>query len=298
MENSHKAEHSKDWYDKYYKLLLIIPIFILLLSIFSIISFYKENGDIINKDSSLAGGTSITIQGSHNIVLLESSLREKFSDIKIRSIASRSSSEPIALVVDSSAKPEELKTEIESILGITLDETNSSIEFSGESLSNSFYKQLLTALVISFILMSLVIFLLFRTFIPSLAVIFAVLGDIIIPLAILNYFNYAISAAGIAAFLMLIGYSVDTDILLTTRVLKKREGKLNSRIYSAFKTGIFMNISALLAVLPAFFLITSLPESFRQIFLILALGLCADIMNTWLTNASILKWYASSKGID
>jgi preprotein translocase subunit SecF len=97
---------------------------------------------------------------------------------------------------------------------------------------------------------------------------------------------------------MLIGYSVDTDILLTSRALKSREGTLNSRIYGAFKTGILMTLTALAAVLPAFFLITGLPDSFRQIFLILSIGLFADIFNTWLTNASIIKWYCNKKGIE
>jgi len=106
-----------------------------------------------------------------------------------------------------------------------------------------------------------------------------------------------ISAAGIAAFLMLIGYSVDTDILLTSRALKSKEGAVNTRIFRAFKTGIFMTLTALAAVLPAFFIVTGLPDSFRQIFLILAIGLCADILNTWLTNASIIKWYCEKKGI-
>jgi preprotein translocase subunit SecF len=96
---------------------------------------------------------------------------------------------------------------------------------------------------------------------------------------------------------MLIGYSVDTDILLTNRLLKRSEGTTNERIFGAFKTGILMTLTALFAVLPAFFIVSGLPDSFRQIFLILALGLSADIFNTWLTNASIIKWYCEKKGI-
>jgi preprotein translocase subunit SecF len=184
---------------------------------------------------------------------------------------------------------------IENSLNIELTEENSNIEFSGPTLGSNFYKQLIIALIISFCLMSLVIFFLFRTFVPSIAVIFAAFGDIVMPLALLNILGMKISAAGIAAFLMLIGYSVDTDILLTTRVLKKREGTVNQRIYSSFKTGIFMTLTALLAVLPAFFIVTGLPDSFRQIFLILAIGLFADILNTWLANASIIKWYAEAR---
>ena len=74
--------------------------------------------------------------------------------------------------------------------------------------------------------------------------------------------------------------------------MKHREGSVNERIWRSFKTGMFMTTTALLSVLPAFFIITNLPESFRQIFLIVGIGLCADIFNTWMTNAGILKWYA------
>jgi len=202
------------------------------------------------------------------------------------------------LIIEISAEPEELKSAVEKILGYELTEKNSSVEFTGSSLSSNFYKQLMTALFISFVLMSLVIFIMFRTFIPSIAVIFATFADVIISLSIINYFGVRLSAAGIAAFLMLIGYGVDTNILLTTRALKKKEGTLNQRIYGAFRTGIFMTLTAVAAILPAFFLVTGLPDSFRQIFLILALGLFADIFNTWLTNASILKWYCKSRGLE
>ena len=107
-----------------------------------------------------------------------------------------------------------------------------------------------------------------------------------------------LSAAGIAAFLMLVGYSVDTDVLLTTRALKGKIGTLNQRILRSFKTGIFMTGTALIAVIPAFFFSTSLPDSFRQIFFILMLGLFADIINTWLVNAGIIKWYCTRRKIE
>jgi preprotein translocase subunit SecF len=79
--------------------------------------------------------------------------------------------------------------------------------------------------------------------------------------------------------------------------LKKKEGLLNERIFGAFKTGILMTGTALAAVLPAFFIVSGLPDSFRQIFLILALGLGTDILTTWLTNAGIIKWYCKRRNI-
>ena len=51
----------KIWYDKNYKLLLIIPALLLLISIVYLFVFVQNTGDIIRKDVSLTGGTSITV---------------------------------------------------------------------------------------------------------------------------------------------------------------------------------------------------------------------------------------------
>lgn len=290
-------QENKNWYDRYYKLMILPPVILLAVCLVYLGYFYSQTGEFINKDSSLSGGTTITLQGDIDSKALENSLRANFPDIYIRQINEIGSGRVIATIVDSSATPEELEKAIENALGYELDEKNSSIEFTGPSLGSNFYRQLITALIVSFILMSIVIFFLFRSFIPSAAVIFAAFADIVMPLAFVNAMGMKISAAGIAAFLMLIGYSVDTDILLTTRVLKKGEGSVNKRIYSSFKTGMFMTITALIAVSPALFVVTGLPESFRQIFFILFIGLLADIVNTWFTNASVIKWYAHKRGL-
>ncbi len=285
-------------YNKYYKLLLLVPIILLIFSLVYLGIFYSKNGDIMYKDVSLAGGTAITLQGQIDQSLLEEPLKQKFQEVSFTQLTDITTGENLALIIESSSNPEELQDEIEKILGYDLTGENSSIEFTGASLSKNFYNQLILALLISFLLMSLVVFVMFRTFIPSVAVIFAIFSNIVIPLTVINLFEIRLSAAGIAAFLMLIGYSVDTDILLTSRVLKSREDNVNTRIFRAFKTGSLMNLTALAAVLPAFFIVTGLPDSFRQIFLILAIGVCADWINTWFTNAGIIKWYTVKKGIN
>jgi preprotein translocase subunit SecF len=302
MEEQKISENktSKIWFDRHYKIMLIIPVLIFIISLIYLGIFYSNNNELFLKDVSLSGGTTITLHAdsySYDFDILEKSLNEKYSDLTFRKLADFGTGKPMAFIIESSVSQEELKQEIESVTGIMLTDDNSSIEFTGPALSANFLKQLMFALVLSFILMSIVIFIMFRTFIPSIAVIFAAFADIVMPLALINFFGIKLSAAGIAAFLMLIGYSVDTDILLTTRAIKVKEGLLNSRIFRAFKTGIFMTLTALCAVLPAFFIVTGLPDSFRQIFLILALGLSADILNTWLTNVGIIKWYCERHNI-
>jgi len=277
--------------------MLVLPVVLLLLCLTYLGIFYSQNGSLFLRDVSLSGGTTITLNGNFDSSEIESNLQVQFSDVSFRKLTDMSTGEQIALVVESSASPEQLTSSLNK-LGVNLTDENSSVEFTGASLSQNFYKQLMIALLISFICMSLVIFVMFKTFIPSIAVIFAAFADIVMSLALIDFLGVKLSAGGIAAFLMLIGYSVDTDILLTSRALKKGEGSLNNRIFQSFKTGILMTGTALAAVLPALFIVTGLPESFKQIFFILALGLSADIINTWLTNVGIIKWYCSKKGIN
>lgn len=298
MEETKTEKKFEKFYNNNYKKILIIPIIILIISLSYICYFYYKTGDIMLKDSSLTGGTTITLIGDIDSKVLESSLKSQFSDLNLRKITDLRTGKAISTIIETSAKPEEIKPVLEKVLDYKLTTENSSIEFTGPSLSKSFYKQLMIALLISFILMSFVIFILFRTFVPSIAVIFSIFSDIVMPLALVDFLGIEISAAGIAAFLMLIGYSVDTDILLTTRAIRKKGGTINTRLYGAFKTGVFMTSTALVAVIPAFFIVSALPDSFRQIFLILALGLFADLINTWMTNMSIIKWYCEKRRVE
>jgi preprotein translocase subunit SecF len=143
--------------------------------------------------------------------------------------------------------------------------------------------------------MAVVVFFIFRTTIPSLAVILSAFADIVLTLALVDYLGISLSSAGIVAFLMIIGYSVDTDIMLTSHLLKRRDASINSRLMTSLKTGLTMTLTSIVAVLIAFFITASFSEVLRQIFLILIIGLSFDIMNTWLMNATILRWYVERK---
>jgi len=143
--------------------------------------------------------------------------------------------------------------------------------------------------------MALVVFIIFRTLVPSLAVVMSAFADITMTLALVDFLGWKVSSAGIVAFLMLIGYSVDTDIMLTSRLLRRREESLNTRIFYAFKTGITMTLTSLVAIVVALIITSGFSEILKQIFSILAIGLCFDILNTWITNAGILKWYVEKK---
>ncbi|MGA7628394.1 MAG: protein translocase subunit SecF [Methanoregula sp.] len=117
----------------------------------------------------------------------------------------------------------------------------------GESFGKTLQDQAFIALIIAFIGMAIVVFVSFRTFVPSCAVVLSAFADMAMTAALMNVVGIQLSLGTTAALLMLIGYSVDSDILLTTRVLK-RQGKLNDKLKGAFRTGIIMTSTTIAAV--------------------------------------------------
>ena len=293
---THQNQDTKNWYDKHYKLTILIPAILLIFSIIYLVNFTLKNGDIIYKDVSLTGGTTITVLDEKvNMEELKNSLKGQFPDISIRKISELRTGSQKGLVLETKSNADEIKSSLENYLGYKLDQDNSSIEFSGAALSSGFYQQIRLAIILAFIFMALVVFFVFRTFVPSFVVILSAFADIIMTIATVDLLKFNLSLAGIIAFLMLIGYSVDTDILLTSRLLKRREGSMNYAILDAFKTGMTMTITSITAVGISLIVIYTFSDVLKQIFTILLIGLVFDIFNTWLTNAPLLRWYIEAK---
>lgn len=285
-------QNFEKWYDKNYKKLLAIPAIILIISFGYMFYFYQENNDFIYKDISLTGGTSITLNGAFEVEKLKEDLSLKLEDMSVREIYDLITQEKKAVLIETKTDLETSKKLLEDYLGYELNSENSSFEFTGSTLSENFYHQLLFAILIAFIFMAVVVFIIFRTFVPSLAVLIAAFADLFMTLVLIDLFGIKMSTAGIVALLMLIGYSVDTDILLTNRILKRKEGTINQRIFGALKTGMTMTLTSIIVIIVALIIVKSFSLILAQIFTILLIGLGFDLINTWITNVSILKWYA------
>ena len=288
-------------YDKKYKLLLIIPFLMLFFALTQIGYQVYKTGDFIKKDVSLKGGVTVTIPFDKDIDInqIEKKISSQFpgNDIAVRTL--RSAGATIGIIVEADINGND-KTEVQNLLSaietslkVDLSKVDYGIEIIGSSLGASFFKESLIALAVAFLFMGLVVLIYFRTFIPSIAIILAAFSDMVVALAVINLLDVRIGTAGIAAFLMLIGYSVDTDILLTVRVLKRKEGTVMDRIISSIKTGMTMTVTAIISTIVA--LAVTQSEVIRQIMLILLIGLIADIFNTWIQNVGLLRIYIEKK---
>ncbi|MBT4540503.1 protein translocase subunit SecF [Candidatus Woesearchaeota archaeon] len=295
-----KLDSIKEFYIKHYKKLLIIPILLLVLALLQIGYQNSTTGDFLNKGVSLKGGLVATIPSEvlDNVFVpeeLERTIKKDYSDYDINVKQITDAGKQIAIIIEASISEKDLTDEfvnyLEEILGV--ESSNFNVEITGSALGKSFFKDIIFALLLAFVFMGIVVFLYFRTIVPSLAVMLAAFSDMVITLAIVNLMGIKLGTAGIVAFLLLIGYSVDTDILLTVRVLKRKEGHYMDRIFSSIKTGLTMNLTTLAAVIVA--LIISQSEIITQIMTILLIGLIVDSINTWIQNVGILRLYMEHK---
>ncbi|MBU1197896.1 hypothetical protein KJ765_05305 [Candidatus Micrarchaeota archaeon] len=189
---------------------------------------------------------------------------------------------------------EDVLSEIEAVVPV---DSYTSKEI-GASLSKFFFSQVTQILLFAFVASGIVIVLVFRSFLPSLAVIFGAFADLIITLGLMGLFQIPLTLATVAALLMLVGFSLDTDMLLTIRVLKRSEGNARQRIFDTMKTAFLMNATtvAAFAVLLGVASILQI-QTYSQIGAVAVIGGIVDFIATWTGNAALVLWHADNRGI-
>ena len=283
-----------EWYEKVgYRKLMIIPVIILLICVSILVVQHQVTGEFIKKGMDFKGGSQLSVDVDNNINVkdLESFLRSRFGDVEVSSAIS-ATGRTLLIRCEENVDEDEL---LESLKDYGLETKSYSFQKIGASLGESFFSQSVVGITFALIFMGIVVFVVFKNFIPSLAVIFAALADMIGALSIMQVLGMELSLASFAGLLMVIGYSIDTDILLTTRVLKRREGSLRERIHKSLKTGLTMTFTTLAALIALY--LGSGVRIFHEIAIVLIISLLLDIPNTYLMNLGILRWWMERKGI-
>lgn len=268
-----------------YKPLIAIPVVITIIALILTLTIGLEQG------IELKGGTTAVIE-----------LEKPVSQSELDAIISNGiSNNQVEVMISNNQANVEIPGDVNVVeLSSILEGTGtiSSYRSVGPVLGEEAMTQVYYALAFAFLFMSITVFIIFRDFVPSLAVILAALSDIIIAIGGMSLFGIPLSVASVGAILMLIGYSVDTDILLTTRILKRKEGTITDRAKDAMKTGLTMAAAAIGSMAALYivviFLIPS-AQTLADIAAVLIMGLVADILATWLMNLGILRWYVEAR---
>lgn len=271
---------------------MMIPSLILLLSVGVLANQYLQTGEWFLRSVELKGGTAVTLETADAVDTgaLQAALAERVGAVSVREF-SGFSGRGLSVDVGAEVDPDMLLQELAS-LGI--DTSEASVYTVGSSLGSAFWQQTQIAIVTAFVAMGVIVFLIYRIIVPSLNVIFATVSDIVTTLAVMQIMGIELSLASLAALLMLIGYSVDTDILLAAKVLRGEE-RFEEGLASSVKTGLTMTATTLGAI--AALLILPISPVLSQIATVLFIGLVVDILNTWVQNAGVLQWYVERKGL-
>ncbi len=271
--------------------LVVPPLIALAIALVVLGGMFVSTGSPVRLGFEFEGGTMITLDtdDSHEV------LAAAFSEYPVIDLLDSGNRRMIKFGPMSEDAKRALVAEVNS----NYDYATPEIKQMGAVYGASLQKQAIKAILISFVLMAAIIFLIFRTFVPSVAVVLSAFSDIVIAAAFIAIAGIELSLGTVAALLMLIGYSVDSDILLTTRLLKRR-GNLDDKIRGAMTTGMTMTGTTLAAITVmylvatySYLIIPTFPQIsiVSDIAIVLIFGLVADLMNTWLLNTGILKWY-------
>lgn len=278
-----------DDYEKYFW----IPVALLLLAV-GVLGFnYVTTGEFVEKGTDFTGGTEVTytIEGDFTTVEIERAFASEGRDDV--SVMRQQTGDQDSILVQL-PPPEIDSDEAERILtdqGYDVEVIG--LQAISAAVSEEFFKQAVMAFVMAFTIMSLVIFVAFRDVVPSAAVVFAAAGDITVAVAGMTLVGIPLTLGSLAALLMLIGYSVDTDIVLSTRTLRMNRGSLKGRIWSSVKTGMTMSMGGV-AGFALLYIVSWLivgPSELTNIAGVMVIGLLADMPFTWFGNAYILREY-------
>jgi preprotein translocase subunit SecF len=271
--------------------LISLPITLFILSVAILLYNFYTTGEFFLRDIDLKGGTLITIETSKPVdtKLLENRLSKEYGSVLISSLKT-STGYGANIEVSENVNADNV---ISSIKNLGVDVISFSVESIGSSLGELFFSQLVYVLTVGFVLMSIVIFIIYRNPVSSFAIVFASLSNILATLAFTSLIGIKISFAGLAGLLMLIAYTVDTNIVLTSKVIRSDPEEFPKKYKRAFITGITLIITITITMIVVYFLSTS--KLLTNIASILVIGFITDLPFTWIFNANVLEWWIRRK---
>lgn len=295
----------KEWFDRIYEdydRYFAVPSALILIALLVLGGSFLANGQVFEKGTDFTGGTEVLF--TINDTSTADQVKQAFinaegydwqpEDVDIR-VQTNAENQVAITLPPPILESEEEAEQIISQAGIE-GQVQELIALSG-LIGDQFLFQAQIAFILAFMIMSLVIFTAFRDFIPATAVVFAASGDIIIASAGMVIFGVPLTLGSVAALLMLIGYSVDTDIVMSLRVLKQRRGSVKEKLWSATKTGITMSSGGIAGFTLLY--LTSMaivgPTELSRISSVMIMGLIADIPLTYFGNGVILTKYVNGE---
>ncbi len=275
----------KEIYKKYYKAMPVIPValFVLLLPLIGRLTFGID----------FAGGLSLTVLTER--VLDTDVIISKLSELDLKEITvTRLSGGYIieAVYGDNISDVEKIKEDVVNTVKTLAPDAEVVLYDVSPTLGKEFWNVMMNITIVAVLLLLLVIIFYFRHPLPTFIMVVSAVFDIAIMLSLMALTDIPLTLTTLAALLMIVGYSIDTDVIVSTFLFKRRnEADIYSLTERAFKTGVTMSLTTLIAMVVIYivgFLTSNI--TVLRIANILVYGVMADILITWLFNAPVFIW--------
>jgi preprotein translocase subunit SecF len=282
-------ERFTSWYSRHYRLLMIIPVLLFLSTVPIFYNNLKTTGDLLPRDIDLSGGTLVTVYTSS----VSPGVREAFvsKGFSFREVDSYETGELVAVTIE--AGPDFTGAQVVSLVNSSFPGSPYDIRTVGPSLGASFMEGAQKAILFSFVAMGVILAFIFRQRIVALTIVLSGLLNVSEAAAYMTLFGIKLAPHTIGALLMLMAWSVDSEVLFDTKIFKHEGDNPKKRATDAMKTAMTMTLAASVSLLALYFVSTS--SLVKDIVLVLLLGTIFDTVNTWFQSLAMVLWYVEGK---
>lgn len=270
-----------------YRIAKFLPLPLILLTFFLLVSInhYIKNGEFFIRDLDLKGGTSISFLTSQEVNIERiSSILGEYSKQALISISKSEKDYSVRITLPGEIPHEEI---LKLIKNSEIEIKEHSIQYVGPELGAAFFTQVFYLLTIAYVLIFAANYFIYRKLIIAITIILSSIADIIYVIGVTTLLNIPISFAGFTSLLLVIAYTIDTNILLSTKILSEKLEEFYSVYKKTLITGATVSSGLILSMIIV--LLFSNSKLLNNIAIILLIGQIAELINTYLLNAGLIE---------
>jgi len=274
-----------------YKKFLMISMVIFVIFVGTILFNYFKYGYIINKSITISGGYVTLINNNYHITNPE--IQNTLNQMNITDYVLYNT--PNIIYIESGKQINEtlLINLLNQDYNIKLLPTDISIQQYSSLVGNLIFNQFLFFVILAMILAAFIIFISFRASKITLNIISTILFDVVGLLSILSITKYPIGANGFIGMLMILGFAIDNNVVLSTNIVKEKEKPFIERVRMSFRVGMLMEVIALYTLLLLYFIV---PEpSVDEFAFVLSIAIILDLLYYLIGNIPLYKYFEAKK---
>ncbi len=274
-----------------YKKFLLLSISLFAIFIGIILFNYFKYGYIINKSITISGGYVTLINNNYNLTNTE--IQNILNQMNITDYVLYSTPNIIYIESRDQINGTLLINLLNQYYNISIQPSDISIQQYSSLVGDLIFNQFLFFVTLAMILAAFVIFIAFRVSNTTLNIISTILFDVIGLLAILSITKYPIGANGFIAMLMILGFAIDNNVVLSTNMIKEKDKPFIERVKMSFRVGMLMEIIALYTLLLLYFMVPD--QSVKEFAFVLSTATILDLTYYLIGNIPLYKYFEVKK---